>query len=775
MCNNLMLDAIVSKNLKRYLIKGNFGLEKENCRVNNSGELSLTKHPKELGNKTSNPYIKTDFSESQVEMITPVCDSIEEVYDFMENLNKIVSLELKDEYLWPQSNPPILPKDEAIPVAQYDDGESTEYREYLAKKYGKRKQMLCGVHYNFSFKEEFIKTLYKEMKLETSYKEFKDGIYFKIARDIIKYSYIFVYLTGASPVFHKSYTKKCSGSGSKLTEEDYYLKDIVSLRNSKCGYKNKENFCVSYSNAKDYVDSINKLISKGSLISAKEYYNPVRIKALGKGNILDNIVNNGVDYLEIRFLDLNPLTPFGIDKDALYLIHGFIIYSLLRKDEELKCSDIREAYINNELVAARGREENLRVFIQGNEISFKENALNIINDMTSVLSNVIDNMEPFTKAFEKYKDMINSHQNTTSEIMIEEMKKSSFVKYTMNIAKNNYDLVRGKGYTLKGYEDLELSTQILIIEAIKNGIEFNVMDRGENFISLKKGDKIEYIKQATKTSVDSYITALIMENKLITKELLLKANIRVPMGKNYDSVEEAKLDYDYFKGNHIVVKPKSTNFGIGISIFTGEYNQEDYNRAVEIAFENDNSILIEEFIEGKEYRFLVIDNKVVGILHRVPANVCGDGIKSIKELVDIKNQDPLRGKGYKTPLEKIKLGEIEEMFLKAQGKNFDYIPNKDEIIYLRENSNISTGGDSIDFTDDIHESYKEIAIKSAKAVGAVITGVDVMIKNIKEEATVDNYGIIELNFNPAIHIHCFPYRGENRRVGEKLLELLFRD
>ena len=115
------------------------------------------------------------------------------------------------------------------------------------------------------------------------------------------------------------------------------------------------------------------------------------------------------------------------------------------------------------------------------------------------------------------------------------------------------------------------------------------------------------------------------------------------------------------------------------------------------------------------------------------------------------------------------------MFLKDQNKDFDYIPKKNEIVYLRENSNISTGGDSIDFTDDIDSSYKEIAILAAKSVNAKITGVDMMINNIKEKACEENYGIIEINFNPAIHIHSYPYKGINRKVAGKVLKLLFKE
>ena len=132
-------------------------------------------------------------------------------------------------------------------------------------------------------------------------------------------------------------------------------------------------------------------------------------------------------------------------------------------------------------------------------------------------------------------------------------------------------------------------------------------------------------------------------------------------------------------------------------------------------------------MKQQEYYILVINDEVVGILHRVPANVIGDGEKTITELVEVKNQDPLRGKGYVTPLEKIRLEENAELFLKQQGKNFDYIPKKDEIIYLRENSNISTGGDSVDYTDDIPQKFKDIAVNAAKAAGAKICGMDMNV------------------------------------------------
>lgn len=325
---------------------------------------------------------------------------------------------------------------------------------------------------------------------------------------------------------------------------------------------------------------------------------------------------------------------------------------------------------------------------------------------------------------------------------------------------------------VEGYEGLELSTQMVIQEALRRKIKVEVLDWDDNFIRLTKGDKIEYIKQATKTAVDTYIAPLIMENKEVTKIVLRENGIRVPDGMTVNSVEAGLNSINRFWGSSIVIKPKSTNFGQGIVILKWKYSLEDVKKAMELALTYDKSIIIEEFLNGKEYRFFVVGDEVVAILHRVPANVTGDGKRTIRELVEEKNTNPLRGKGYKTPLEKIALGTLEEEYLSFQGRTFDTIPEEKETVYLRENSNISTGGDSIDFTDDVIDEYKQIAVKAAKAAGAKICGADIIIQDIHRKPDNNNYGIIEINFNPAIHIHDYPYQGKNRHVENKILDLL---
>lgn len=770
-----LLKIIKDESLEDYFIKANFGLEKENVRVTESGNLALTPHPKAFGDREKNAYIKTDFSESQLEMVTPVCNTLEEVYSFICNLNKVVSLEImkNGEFLWPQSNPPILPREEEIPIAKLSNREDELYRENLSYKYGKKKQVISGIHYNFSFKEEFIKLLYKELKVEKDFREFKDDIYLRMARNFQKYHWLLIYLTGASPVFHESYIDEIKKDGEILGEDSYYIKDDTSLRNSSYGYKNKKDYYVSYNSIGEYASDIKNLVKDKEIQSIKEYYNPIRLKSLGSEDMLESLLHKGIDYLEVRLLDLDPLSIQGVSKETLYLVHLFMIYTLLKENKEITYKDQEEFFKNHDMVALKGRNEDAVIHENGVPVLLKDKGREILSEMDEIVEILFSNNEEFKNVIKRALEKINNPHDTISEKLIKDIKEEGYINFHMRLAKEYLNNFKNKEFNLVGYEDLELSTQILILDAIKIGIEFNMMDRLENFISLSDGEKVEYVKQATKTSKDSYITALIMENKLVTKDILKENNIRVPKGKDYDNIDEAKKDFRLFKDEKIVIKPKSTNFGLGISIFPGEYSREDYDKAVEIAFREDSSILIEEFMTGKEYRFLVIGEEVVGILHREPANVIGNGESTIEELVFEKNKDPLRGRGYKTPLEKIKLGEIEEMFLKNQGLSFKYIPKNGEKIYLRENSNISTGGDSIDFTDKIHPSYKEVALKSAKAVKALICGVDMVIDNIEEEAKEKNHGIIELNFNPAIHIHCFPYKGESRKAGEKILDLLF--
>ncbi|MGY3765151.1 bifunctional glutamate--cysteine ligase GshA/glutathione synthetase GshB [Vagococcus vulneris] len=343
------------------------------------------------------------------------------------------------------------------------------------------------------------------------------------------------------------------------------------------------------------------------------------------------------------------------------------------------------------------------------------------------------------------------------------------------ILDNLFNKVWRDPFDLVGFSDLELSTKLMLRDAVKLGISFELIDRQAQIVKLSLGDHIEYVKNTNMTSKDSYITPIIMENKTATKRVLQQHNFNVPKGKEFNNIEMAKDSFTNFVNIPIVIKPKTTNFGLGISIFEETYTQDMFDEALKIAFKEDDSILIEEFISGTEYRFYVLDGQVEGITLRIPANVEGDGVHTIEELVAIKNQDPLRGTHYRKPLQLLHLGAVELLMLKSQGSTPLTIPKSNEIIFLRENSNVSTGGDSIDFTDKMPNCYKEIAVEAVQALGAYVSGIDLMIDDYHKYTTKldSGYGIIEANFNPAIHMHMFPFKGKSRPLAQKLLKKLF--
>ncbi|NME81818.1 bifunctional glutamate--cysteine ligase GshA/glutathione synthetase GshB [Clostridium sp. SM-530-WT-3G] len=766
-----MLEKIKKIFTSYELLQGNYGIERESLRVDNEGRVSKKPHPSIFGDKISNQYITTDFSESQVEMITPPLKSPQEVYSFSNALYDITAMELdRDEYLWPQSMPSIVPSDDQIIIAQYDDSEAgknaRKYREKLIKKYGGKKQLICGIHYNFSFEDSFLKKLYKHSVHEISFKEFKNNIYLKIARNYLRYRWLEIYLLGASGIVDESY--KCGGYealSDEISSNSFTNEGAISYRNSECGYKNNIDLYPDYSSTNAYIESVKKFIDDGIIDSHKELYSSIRLKPKNVKDFMKSLDEDGIMYLEYRSIDINPFEKGGISLEDLKFLQIFNLYLLIKEEYDYSKWQ-EEGVINQDKIATFG-QKNVMLKKNGMNISREEWSLEILNEILHIndeldlkLSDVILNM------IEKVKDSKLTYAYRLEKLV----KDKGYIEANLELGRKYKEEAYKNRFKLEGFEYLELSTQILMKEAIKRGIKVTVLDKSENFIRLQKGEHIEYVKQATKTSKDNYVTVLIMENKSVTKQVLREHNIRVPDGIEVFSMDEAYARAKDYEFKPIVIKPKSTNFGTGISIFSEGTSVENIIKAFEIAFKHDNTVLLEEFIKGKEYRFLVIDNKVAGILHRVPANVKGDGIKTIRELVAIKNEDPLRGYHYVTPLEKINLDENAALFLKNQGKDFEYIPQKDEIVYLRENSNISTGGDSIDYTDDIPQKFKNIAVNASKAVGARICGVDMMLEDYKDKNS--KYGIIELNFNPAIHIHCYPYKGKERKIGEEVLKVL---
>jgi len=745
-------------------LKAQFGLEKENIRVDKQGVIAQTLHPKVFGDKLKHPYITTDFSESQVEMITPPLSSISEALGFLETIHDLVSLELAEEYLWPQSVPPVLPGEDQIPIAQYSnlDQKEEEYRKNLSQKYGRKKQALSGIHFNLSLNNNLLRQLHRHVAPAVPFSDFTDAVYLKITRQLLRYRWLYVLLFGSSPAVDSSFDLKCRNLPIYLSTKSRAL----SFRNSCFGYGNIEELYPDYRSVSGYLQSIDEMVKQGKLSAAKELYASLRPKFLNG--------SESISYVEVRYVDINPMSKIGITPEILRFIHWLAIYGLLTDEQDdFSENDQTIANRNHETVSLNGLHEDITIVSSsGNTVNGWDEARTIINSMTDLYNRLEIENGDYRNMLNYIQLMVNQPQKRDVHRIISGIDEKGFVGFHLEKAQEYLAESRKTSFSFKGFEDMELSTQLLLREAVRRGVAFEILDRKENFVRLSRDGNIQYVRQATKTSLDNYASILAMENKVVTKNILEENGIRVPKGMDYSDSFSAKSDFHLFENRAVVVKPKSTNFGEGITILKENNNATVFERAVDIAFEADNSIIIEEFIAGKEFRVFVMNDEVVGILHRVPANVTGNGKQTISELVVEKNKDPLRGKGYRTPLEKIQLGEAEQMFLNAQGKNFDTIPAENETVFLRENSNISTGGDSIDFTDEIPQSYKTIAVKAAQALNVKITGLDMIIPDYTQEATDDNYAIIELNFNPAIHIHCYPYKGRNRRLNEKLLDLL---
>ncbi|MCZ4356965.1 bifunctional glutamate--cysteine ligase GshA/glutathione synthetase GshB [Enterococcus lactis] len=740
-------------NARPFIDQARFGIEREGQRVDLAGNLAKTDHPAIFGDRSYHPYIQTDFSETQTEMITPVTDSIPELFQYLAAVYDVTARSIpKEEMIWPLSMPPALPeKDEEIIIAKLKNFEDVLYRRYLAKEYGKRKQMVSGIHFNFEFGDELLRTLFSHQEEFQDFSEFKTELYLKTARNFLRYRWMITYLLGASPMSEKNY----------FINESHPQEPVRSIRNSALGYTNHPNVKVSYASMKQYLADIERMIEEGKLSEEKEFYTPLRFRG---GKKVADLAKTGVRYIELRNIDLNPYARLGINPEQVRFLQLFLMYMLWTEEKEDSDQWVAEGTTRNNKVALEQPSHQTEFHQEGKEILEGMKQMLVELDWLDSLYLVEDALT-----------QMDHPEQTLAAKLYQEAQLSSQQEVAVALGHQYYKESHERPYQLAGFREMELSTQIFMFDAIQKGVQVKVLDESDQFLRLQFQDHVEYVKNANMTSKDSYIVPLIMENKTVTKKVLKETGFRVPGGAEFSSMEEAVKAYPRFADQAFVIKPKSTNYGLGITIFKEGADLEDYQAGLAIAFHEDSSVLVEEFMPGTEYRFFVIDGEVQAIMLRVPANVIGDGIRTVKELVEEKNSDPLRGTNHRAPLELIQLGELEQLMLKEQGLTIESVPQANQIVYLRENSNISTGGDSIDMTDEFSEAYKKIAVSAVEALGAKISGIDLIIPDKEIDPTTDKkaYGIIEANFNPAMHMHVYPFAGKGRRLTMNVLKLLY--
>lgn len=754
--------------MRELLLSSAIGLEKENIRVHESGNIAYTPHP--FGNKAKHPFILTDFSESQVEIGTEVCANPDQVYDQLENLHDIVTTTIavenpEEEYLWPLSNPPIIDDEARIPVAKYegeDKGKET-YREYLAGKYGKKIMLYCGIHYNFSFDERLIARLHQILGRQDPIHCLRSEIYLAMAKNCYLYSWFPVVMTAASPIFHESFMDQGQevGGGRFL--------GYSSMRNSRYGYWNKEEIILDYTNLDSYISSVVDVVRRGVIQTSSEFYTPVRLKPRGK-YLMKTLRERGVNHIELRMFDLNPLDKNGMSKADMELMEYFLLYLAAKPDFDYTPYWQHMAH-ENHVNSASYDIDAVEIVLPERTESLRAAALRLLDEMDEFYEDI--HVPEAIPALKHARKRLEDPEQLYSHQVYRAISEKGYVPFCMECAKKALEQSNEKYYLLKGFEDLELSTQALIKACLKLGVKYEVLDRKDNFVRLTKDGRTEYVKQATKTSRDNCASILIMRNKNLTKQLLREHQIPTPRGVIYTDIDTAMAEFQVRNQVACVVKPNFTNYGKGITVFTQHPTEENFRRALEIAFSQSSEVIVEEYIPGDDYRFLVIGNVVQAVSKRMPACVVGDGVRPIRDLVIEKSSDPMRGPDHKKPLSFIGMGAEEALHLELHGMSFMTVPAKGEVVTLRQNSNVSTGGDAIDCTDIVHPSYRAIALEAAKAVGAVFCGVDIITEDITRPAEESIFAVTELNFNPSIKIHCYPSAGQARPIGEAVVRFLF--
>lgn len=316
--------------------------------------------------------------------------------------------------------------------------------------------------------------------------------------------------------------------------------------------------------------------------------------------------------------------------------------------------------------------------------------------------------------------------------------------------------------------ELGPSTRAIYEEAQKRGIPVTRIGN-ESLLRLGYG-KYSRLIQASLTDSPSCISADIAGNKEMTKQILRDNKIPVPDGDVAYSAESA-VQIAREIGYPVVVKPLNSNQGKGVTL--NVKNEEEVRSAFSEAIKYTKIVLVEKYVKGKDYRVLVIGDKVSAVAERRPPFLLGDGVHSVRQLVEIENSNELRGNDHEKPLTKIKLDAVAKRVLANQGIDEDHIPASGETVYLRYNGNLSTGGTARECTSEIHPYNVGLAVKAAKAIGLDIAGIDITAEDISKPIGDVNGAVIEINAAPGLRMHIYPSEGQTNNVASDILDMMF--
>ncbi len=312
------------------------------------------------------------------------------------------------------------------------------------------------------------------------------------------------------------------------------------------------------------------------------------------------------------------------------------------------------------------------------------------------------------------------------------------------------------------------STASLVRAAEQRGIPWLRLN-DQSLVQLGHG-KYQQRIQATVTGKTSHIAVELASDKEETNKILGSLGLPVPQQELVQS-EDMAVRAARRLGYPVVTKPYNGNHGRGISIHLN--TDEEVRAGFVAAREHSRSVIVETFLQGDDHRLLVINGQLVAATRRTPGHVVGDGTRTIRELIDIVNQDPRRGIGHEKVLTRINLDREAEMMLARIGSTADSVPRAGEIVYLRSTANLSTGGTATDVTDIIHPDNRDMAERAVRAIGLDVGGVDFLSPNIAESYRKAGGGICEINAAPGFRMHVSPSEGTPRDAAGPVIDMLF--
>ena len=441
------------------------GVEKESLRVGPDGHLAETPHPRLLGSALTNQFITTDFSEALLEFVTPPRAETWETLRFLCELHQFSYERMGDELLWATSMPCRIPTELKIPLARYGSSNvgrmKTIYRRGLGHRYGRNMQTIAGVHFNYSLPEAFW-PVFREQELSTADMDsFRSDAYLGLVRNFRRFGWLVLYLFGASPALCKSFVIDPESTMPTFDGETYFEPFGTSLRMSDLGYSNntQANISISLNNLDDYISDLSRAmrtpepafenigvkvdgeyrqLSVNQLQIENEYYSAIRPKRVSRSGERPTAAlrRGGIEYVEIRSLDINVFDPVGINQNAMRFMEAFLIYCLLEESPEFDDALWQENAGNQSATATQGRDPESRLFDRGTERSLIEWATEIMRDVRAI-AEIVDRGEggdDYVQAVDAQSELILNPEATPSARILEELRQNKMAFYHFAMA-----------------------------------------------------------------------------------------------------------------------------------------------------------------------------------------------------------------------------------------------------------------------------------------------------------------------------------------------------